>query len=197
MSSGLVPEVSQARFPATGSRAGAGEHCALVYERDAELLERLASYVAAGLAGGGSTLVIATPEHLEALQQTLRASGVDLARAILEDRYMCLDAETTLARFMVGDWPDESLFREFLGRPLRRAGARGRHIHAFGEMVSLLWERGESAAALELERLWNVVLRERPMSLLCAYADHALGDDSAAALDLLCACHSAVSRREQ
>jgi hypothetical protein len=163
------------------------------YEEDAELLDQLAAYIGGALRSGGSTIVIGTPEHMDALQTRLRAAQIDLSRAILEDRYIRLDAETTLARFMVGGWPDAELFRASLARPIRRAKAANRPIFAFGEMVALLWERGEAGAALELERLWNEILGEHPMSLLCAYPMRSLGRDFAAASSSICACHSHVT----
>ena len=45
----------------------------------------------------------------------------------------------------------------------------GRRIRAFGEMVDLLAERGNMAAAAALEDLWNRLARRRPFSLLCGY----------------------------
>lgn len=195
--SGILSENLKAASAPCGSHAAARDHLVHFYDDEDELLGSLTAYCGGALQAGENTIVIATPEHLDSLQRGLRASGVDVRRAILEDRYICLDAETTLARFMVGGWPDGRLFREFLARPLRRAGAHNRRIHAFGEMVALLWERGEVPAALELEHLWNEAMEEHAMTLLCAYPRRALGGDFASAAGSICAEHSGVFGLEQ
>jgi hypothetical protein len=194
---GFASDNPNASLVSCGSHAAAPEHFVQFYEREDELLDRLTAFSGSALRAGDSTLVIATPAHLDDLQRRLRGTGVDLTEAILEDRFICLDAETTLARFMVGGWPDGRMFREFLARPLRRAGAGNRRIHAFGEMVALLWERGETSAALELERLWNQAIGEHPMTLLCAYPQKVLGGEFAAAASSICAEHSAAFGLEE
>ncbi len=194
--SGIISDISNTSSPPCSSDPHGSDHIVHFYEHEDDLLDRLTAYCGDALRTGDSTLLIATPEHLDVLQRRLRGTGVDLTRAILEDRYICLDAETTLARFMVGGWPDGRLFREFLARPVRRAGMHNRGIHAFGEMVALLWERGEAPAALELERLWNQAIAEQPMTLLCAYPLKVLGREFAAAATSICAEHSCVSGLE-
>jgi hypothetical protein len=42
-------------------------------------------------------------------------------------------------------------------------------VRAFGEMVSLLW-RVDTAAAVRLEELWNNVIEEHELALLCTYS---------------------------
>lgn len=194
--SGLISDISNPASSRCCSDPGASDHIVHFYEHEDDLLDRLTAFCGDALRAGDSTLLIATPAHLEALQRRLRGTGVDLTQAILEDRYICLDAETTLARFMVGGWPDGRLFREFLARPARRAAMHNRRIHAFGEMVALLWERGEAPAALELERLWNQAIAEQPMTLLCAYPLKVLGREFADAATSICAEHSSVSGLE-
>ena len=191
--SAIISDISNTISSPRGSDPAASDHLVHFYEHEDELLDRLTAYCGGALRTGDSTLLIATPAHLDTLQRRLLGTGVDLTRAILEDRYICLDAETTLARFMVGGKPDGRLFREFLSRPARRACTHNRRIHAFGEMVALLWERGETAAALELERLWNQAIAEQPMTLLCAYPLKVLGREFAAATTSICAEHSGVS----
>ena len=43
-------------------------------------------------------------------------------------------------------------------------------LRAYGEMVDVLWRRGEKSAALRLEELWNELQARRSFTLLCAYA---------------------------
>jgi anti-sigma regulatory factor (Ser/Thr protein kinase) len=76
---------------------------------------------------------------------------------------------------------------------MRDAGRLGRPVRAFGEMVGLLWDRGDVSAAIELETLWNALAAELPFSLYCAYhADSMAGHEHADALHEVCHLHSAL-----
>src|SRR5205085_11235780 len=105
---------------------------------------------------------------------------------------LLLDAADTLAAFMVSDAPDPALFDAVVGEVVRRAAARGRAVRAFGEMVALLWDAGNVAGAVSLERLWNTLAHEVAFSLFCAYPTHGVlgtdGDD----FDDVCLLHSQV-----
>ena len=50
-----------------------------------------------------------------------------------------LDAAETLSKLMVDGAPDPRRFRELIGGLMARVGHEGRRIHAFGEMVTMLW----------------------------------------------------------
>jgi signal transduction histidine kinase len=69
--------------------------------------------------------------------------------------------------------PDVALFTEVIGgvlaRALLAAEDKNPQISAFGEMVALLWARGNGDAAIRLEQLWNDVIKTYPLSLRCAY----------------------------
>ena len=71
--------------------------------------------------------------------------------------------------------------------------AGDRPLHAYGEMVALLWERGEVAAALELESMWNAVIAGRPVRLLCAYPAGELAAADLGDVARLCGLHDRVS----
>lgn len=40
----------------------------------------------------------------------------------------------------------------------------------YGEMVNLLWEKGNLSAALRLEQLWNELGKTHSFALHCSYA---------------------------
>jgi len=168
------------------------EHIAQFYENDAVLIDTLAGFVGGGLRAGESTIIIATPKHLQLLERHLVDTGVDLVSAILEDRYIALDAEATLASFMVNGWPDEQRFALLLEQLLERATVKKRRVRAFGEMVALLWARGETAATVRLEQLWQRVCDSRPLSLFCAYPKAGCTKGPQASLDDICSAHSRV-----
>jgi hypothetical protein len=60
---------------------------------------------------------------------------------------------------------------ERYGRPRKNKRHRGeaRKARAFGEMVSLRW-RIDVAAAAQVEQLWNTVIEEHELALLCTYS---------------------------
>src|SRR5688572_6163487 len=131
------------------------EHMVQIYEQADRFLDSLEGFVAGGLRAGEGVVIIATPLHRLAMQERLSALGFDLGLARNEGRYIDLDAEETLARFMHDGWPDENLFSWLVADVLAQAGKGGRRVRAFGEMVALLWANGHNGATVHLEHLWH------------------------------------------
>ena len=137
-----------------------------------ELAGSVAMYLARGFEAGEPAIVVATAEHVERFLEALAAVGWDAARIEREAFLRIEDAEVTLAAIMQGGTsPSKTAFERIVGGLLDDAAglAPGREVRAFGEMVDLLCERGETKAAAELEELWNDLARSRPFSLLCGY----------------------------
>jgi hypothetical protein len=170
--------------------AGPSEHLAQFYEDDDELMDTLTRFIGRGLDAGESAIVIATPEHLRALRHRLESANVNLMQAMLEDRYIPLDAGVALTSFMINGWPDDQLFAEFTANLLRRASIQNRRVRVFGEFVRLLWARGETAATVHLEHLWNHACENHSLSLLCAYPASGFTEDDFQLLHEICAAHS-------
>jgi hypothetical protein len=144
------------------------------------------------LIAGESIIIIATEPHLKALKQRLDRAGVDVAQAVVEDRYIAMGAETALNKFVVSGWPDDYLFTEFVTGLIGRAKRNGRRVRAFGEMVALLWARGDIAATIRLERLWHEICKRRDFSLLCAYPKAGCTEDVSDSIAEICAAHTRV-----
>jgi hypothetical protein len=140
------------------------EHFVQFYDQDEYLLDEVSYFLAAGLQSGHAGLVIASPQHRDGLDLRLE----DLVRD--RSRYVALDAAATLSKFMVDGYPDARRFEKVVGGALQRVSRNEtRHVHAFGEMVSLLWAEGKHEAAFRLEELWNDLIASHAFSLLCAY----------------------------
>jgi hypothetical protein len=185
----------------THGTAGAGSHSVTFYEDDNVMLEGLCEYVGSALGAGGACVVIATPDHREQLAHRLGESGFDVALAAANGRYISLDAERTLASFMVDGWPDEALFCRVIEPALVRARAaqrsREQSVAAFGEMVALLWARKQWEAAIRLEQMWNQLALRHSFSLRCAYPLGGFADE--AQCDLfrqVCAEHGVLTPSE-
>ncbi len=170
-----------------------GDHAVQVYEHDAHLGEVLASFVAAGLAEGDRTIVIATEPHRADLERRLADSGWDVAAARADGRYVPLDASATLNRIVVNGWPDDARFDDVVGRLIGEARDGGRRrVRAFGEMVGLLWASADRDAAVRLEELWNGLGARIPFALLCAYPLQVFGETHDGTFERMCERHSHV-----
>ena len=168
------------------------EHAVQIYASDEAFLEALDGFVSGGLRAHDSVIIIATPAHRSALEDRLRAHGFNVELARAEDRYVPLDAEATLARFMINGWPDEERFRQVVGGLIVRARKRGQRVRAFGEMVALLWQQGQADATVRLEQLWDEFAAEAGFCLLCAYPQSGFTQAARGSLDGICAQHSRV-----
>jgi PAS domain-containing protein len=172
-------------------------HSVQFYDDENIFLEGLSEFVGAALGSGGACVLIATRKHREAVAERLSSWGINTAFAMRGDRYLAVDAEETLARFLVDGWPDESLFLAAILPLLERAkiGLRRRSdaLVAFGEMVAVLWAQGRCDAAVRLEEMWNELLRRHAFSLRCAYPMALFADGAQAGLfSRVCAEHSEV-----
>lgn len=173
------------------SEMRACEHLVQFYDNDHALLESLEGFVAGGLLTGESVIVIATREHRERLDARLKSRGLDVPYVQARDQYIALDAEATLAGFMVDGWPDEVRFHSLLRQLLARARASGHRVRAYGEMVALLLQRGEQAAMLRLEQMWHGVVQRENLPVLCAYPMRGFSGSAAVeAVRAVCRAHT-------
>ena len=168
------------------------EHLVQIYADDEVFLKALEGFVAGGFDAGDGVVVIATGSHRRNLEERLRRRGFDLDAALLRDQFIPLDAEDTLARFMVDGWPDDERFCEMVAELIGRAGSGGRRVRAFGEMVSLLWTRGDCGATVRLEYLWNNLCKQSTFSLFCAYPKIGFTESPDLAVQAICAVHSRI-----
>ena len=168
------------------------EHLVQIYEDDDVFLDTLAGFAGGGLRAGDGVIIIATDTHLEALGSRLIGSGLDIAAARQEDRYIPVDAEDLLRRLVFRGWPDDYLFRKGVTDLLTRAGTGGRRVRAFGEMVAILWARGQNAATVRLEHLWQGICQDEGLSLFCAYPKSGFTQDANTSIQELCALHSRI-----
>jgi anti-sigma regulatory factor (Ser/Thr protein kinase) len=162
------------------------------YEHDEELVSTLVRFVHEGLAAGERTVVIATADHRAALESGLAAAGVDVDDAVVSGRYAAMDAHRILDTLLVDGTIDRDRVAAFAKRSTGRALEEGNGLRLFGEMVALLWELGEVAAALELEECWSELVAEHRFELLCAYPTSALGDARLGDVSEICAAHTSV-----
>ena len=146
-----------------------GHHVVQFYGHDEELAERVGGCLLGAVESGGVAIVIATPEHRHEFGTRLARAGVDLAAARGRGAYLVLDASETLRELMAADGLDSAAFDRVIGRLIRQAGAGGRPVRVYGELVALLWDDGLVNDAAQLEGMWDELGRRHPFSLFCGY----------------------------
>ncbi len=146
------------------------DHLVQLYNDEAFLARAVSLFVGIGLADGEGAVIIATPEHVTLFRKSLRGAGLDVDALIEREQLLFFDAKTCLAEFMVDAMPDRDKFVNLVTPVFTRIRAAGyEKIRLYGEMVNLLWDHN-LAGTVALEDLWNQVLADTGLSLLCAYS---------------------------
>lgn len=147
-------------------------HAVRFYENKASLCRTVADFLSEGAALDQPGLVIATPAHRDALLSELRSSNLDIEARIAAGDLLLLDAREVLNGFMVAGVPDARLFNLQVPAALEQLcrGRKDSSVRAYGEMVDVLWQDGNTTAAIRLEILWNQLAMSHNFSLLCGYA---------------------------
>jgi hypothetical protein len=145
------------------------DHVVQIYDDDQNFLSLLEGFVTGGFDANDCVIVIATEEHLHALEDRLRFKGHRVFELKLRDQYIPLNAKDTLDEFMINNWPDEVLFTHFMNREIALGSSRHRKVRVFGELVALLWAHGNVGASVKMEHMWNKMCKDEMLSLFCAY----------------------------
>ena len=146
-------------------------HLVQFYENDSYLVDSVSRVIGESLENGEGAVIIATQPHCEAIEERLTANGLDLSALRQQGRFLSLDASETLAKISLDEYPNAARFDEAISAAITKTNdASPRHFtRAFGEMVALLWARGNRDAALHLEELWNRLAKRLSFGLVCAY----------------------------
>jgi hypothetical protein len=173
-------------FLAGGAIAPA--HGVEIYTRDEDLVESVVAFFAAGIAEQAPGAVLATSEHASAITWGLGERGLDSSRLFFLDAHQALDSiydegAISLAAFdrVVGGLLD-----------LARRNGTGR-LRVFGELVDLVWQRGDMESALLLEQLTEEATASQPIAVLCGYRLDVFDMElQREILPGICNCHSHV-----
>jgi hypothetical protein len=153
------------------THAAPRDHIAHLYQ-DQDFLNRVVCrFAAAALANGEGVILVPTLAHWDAFRPRLAAEGVDVKGAQDRGQLTVVDADELLPRFMQHAMPDGPMFLGLAGEIIARTRAAGRHTNVrwWGEMVNLLWERGDVAASMNLEDLFDLVSREQNVAVFCSF----------------------------
>ena len=155
-------------MPATAERHGVH-----FYSTDEGVVAAVADTFEAAIAGGESLLLVATAEHRAGIEAEMRRRGARLDQL----PYHPFDAAETLDSLLLNGVPDRGLFQAVVGALVMKLVCEG-PLSIYGEMVNLLWQRGDVMAAMRLEGFWNELGAGIDFSLLCGYRAGGERDES-------------------
>lgn len=164
----VVPGMSWSTFLESAPPA---EHGVQIYRELDELAASVGRFLEGGFKAGEPAIVIAAAGHRQALTEELERLGRKVGDLEAQGLLTWRDADEILATFMDGDSPSPGRFQDVVGGLVDEVARRfpQRTIRAFGEMVDVLAQRNQEAAAIALEELWNGLLETRNLALLCGY----------------------------
>ena len=112
-----------------------------------------------------------TTDHWEAFRPRLEAEGVDVKAAQGRGQLTVVDADELLPQFMRDAMPDAPVFLGIAADVIARARGGGRYpkVRWWGEMVNILWERGDVAASMSLEDQFDQLAHEHEIAIFCSF----------------------------
>jgi MEDS: MEthanogen/methylotroph, DcmR Sensory domain len=146
-------------------------HGVQIYRELDELAASVGRFLEAGFEAGEPAVVIAAADHVQVFAEEIERRGRKVGHLEEQGLLTWGDAHEMLAAFMDGDAPSPERFEDSVGGLVAEVAERfpQRTIRAFGEMVDVLVQREQEAAAIALEELWNRLLERHDVALLCGY----------------------------
>jgi hypothetical protein len=149
-------------------------HIVYPYTDESLVGQAVALFASAGLRDGEGVILIMSADHCESIKLRLRLEGIHPEAYESTGQLTCVTAEDLLKSFMLDGSIQEDLFKSTIGNLIETAKAsvtngKPGKVRVFGEMVSQL--RGtDLQATTRLEELWNDIIEQHSVSLLCTYA---------------------------
>ncbi len=147
----------------------ADQHVVHLDDEPGTLVRGVAAYLAVALLHGEAALVVATAAHRDALEVALELRGLPVAELRARGQYIALDAGTTLDLLVHDGRLDLLAFQALVAGEVADLVGRGGGLSVYGEMVALLWRRGDAETAVQLEHLWNELAAAHGFRLYCGY----------------------------
>lgn len=146
-----------------------GRHLAQFHRDTDALTESAFVFLEAGLRGSNSLLIIGPAERVEQLFDRL-ATAKFHPKSLADSGQLAVMDSTPIIEQLVSNGDAEfARFRGMLGPVLSRLRAHGRGTRIYGEIASVLWQAGETDAAVRLEDLWNALAGAFSFSLFCGF----------------------------
>jgi hypothetical protein len=151
------------------AEAPPGRHFAQFHRDNDALTESAFVFLEAGLRNGNSLLVVAPATRVDQLFDRL-ARGRFHPKSLVDSGQLAVMESTPIIDRLVSNGSTEwARFRAMLTPVLARLRPRGRGTRIYGEIANVLWEAGETDAAIRLEDFWNALAGAHAFSLFCGY----------------------------
>src|SRR5215216_5413144 len=173
--------------------AAPSDHIVQLYQDEDFLNRAVCRFAGAALANGEGLILVPTLTHWNAISTRLEAEGVNVEAARRRGQLTVVDADEFLPSFMRDTMPDSPLFLGLAADVIGQARADGRYhkVRWWGEMVNVLWERGDVAASMNLEDLFDQLADKHDIAIFCSFLmDNFNGDVHAHMLPRLGTNHS-------
>jgi hypothetical protein len=153
------------------AHAAPRDHVVQLYQDQGFLNRAVCRFAGAALANGEGVILVPTSQHWNAFRPRLEAEGVDVKAAQDRGQLTIVDADELLPRFMLHAMLDAPVFLGLAGEIIARTRGAGRYskVRWWGEMVNVLWERGDVAASMNLEDLFDRVAHEQDIAIFCSF----------------------------
>jgi hypothetical protein len=167
------PETLDQREPWGGllASAGPGDHIVQLYQDQQFLNRAVCRFAASAIANGEGVILVPTQAHWDAFRPRLEAEGIDLEAVQASGQLTVVDADELLPQFMRDAMPDAPVFLGLAANVIARAHGGGRYpkVRWWGEMVNVLWERGDVAASMDLEGQFDRLAHEHEIAIFCSF----------------------------
>ena len=153
------------------ANASPRDHIVQLYQDQQFLNRAVCRFAAAALANGEGVILVPTIAHWDAFRPRIESEGVDVDAAISRGQLSIVDANDLLPTFMRDAMPDSPVFLGIAADVITRARGDGRYpkVRWWGEMVNLLWERGDVAASMNLEDLFDQLAHKHDIAIFCSF----------------------------
>lgn len=147
------------------------DHIVQLYQDQKFLNAAVCRFAAAALANGEAVILVPTPDHWNAFRPRLEAQGVDVETVQGRGQLTVVDADELLPTFMRDAMPDAPVFLGLAADVIARTRTGGGYpkVRWWGEMVNVLWERGDVAASMNLEDLFDQLAHEQDLAIFCSF----------------------------
>ena len=147
------------------------DHIVQLYQDQDFLNRAVCRFAGAALANGEGIILVPTLTHWNAIRPRLEAEGVDVEAARKRGQLTVVDADELLPRFMRDAMPDSPVFLGLAADVIGQARSGGRYgkVRWWGEMVNVLWERGDVAASMSLEDLFDQLASKHDIAIFCSF----------------------------
>jgi hypothetical protein len=151
--------------------AAPSDHIVQLYQDQDFLNRAVCRFAGAALANGEGIILVPTLTHWNAIRPRLEAEGVDVDAARDRGQLAVVDADEFLPRFLRDAMPDSPVFLGLAAEVIGQAHCGGRYqkVRWWGEMVNVLWERGDVAASMNLEDLFDQLAKKHDIAIFCSF----------------------------